>query len=804
MRQKREIILWVLVALTSALLIAWAFPRALPWLDQDWQITGGEAEAIALERLRDLGEPVDDPYIVSTFTTGMALERRLHLMTGELELDALRGSHLARSLVAWNIEIFARGALAHEWSYRCRLTRDGEVIGLLKRFADEETTAELDESAARERATEMLRTEGWKLEDFADSTIRREDDGKRKTTSVRFPMREAVLGEDYPYGMEVRFAGDQLAGFLFWFEDPHEDNLQSFFRQSSFIGISRTFLIYLLLPFVVVPFLRRYHDGQLGVRRGVQLFSLFWLTGAVYLLLNGRDVSSSASFSFMTRHQTTWLVGLWALIFMLSGYAVLALMSWAVGESFCRQLWPQKLASLDALFRLKWSNSTVARASLRGLAGGLAMAALILLVCLPLQNVGAWPYSAQIFDEGLSSALPGLSAVTSSLSFLLPVYFLACLLIPCWAHQRFGSARGLVISLALATLILQPVLLPLPLQWGLLAWAGVAAIPVLLFRFGDLLSALLAGLTAPVILWTIPLLKAEDPSLQANGYGALLVVALPFILSLRHLGTHSEFHYSYDDIPPHVRRIAERERQRVELETAARIQSSILPQLPPQLNGVEVAHTYLPASEVGGDFYDVLALEDGRVAVAVGDVAGHGVSSGLVMSMAKSALAVQVTFDPQVESVFKTLNRMVFQSARQRLLTTLCYAVIDPQRRELFYASAGHLFPYRVSSQGQVEALEAASYPLGVRDQIDIHPRTLRLEQGDSLFMYSDGLVEAHAEHSDEPFGFDRLESSLEHHAGKSPGKLRDAVLADVEAFTGNNRNDDDLTVLILRLPAAA
>ncbi len=147
-----------------------------------------------------------------------------------------------------------------------------------------------------------------------------------------------------------------------------------------------------------------------------------------------------------------------------------------------------------------------------------------------------------------------------------------------------------------------------------------------------------------------------------------------------------------------MRRIAERERQRVELETARNIQSSILPQLPDQLNGVELAHTYLPATEVGGDFYDVLALEDGRLAVAVGDVAGHGVSSGLVMSMAKSALAVQVTFDPEVEAVFKTLNRMVFQSARKRLLATLCYALVDPVRREMQFASAGHLFPYRVSS----------------------------------------------------------------------------------------------------------
>src|SRR6185295_17607959 len=167
-----------------------------------------------------------------------------------------------------------------------------------------------------------------------------------------------------------------------------------------------------------------------------------------------------------------------------------------------------------------------------------------------------------------------------------------------------------------------------------------------------------------------PLLTAQDSTVQLHGWLGVAVLAVPLLASLRSLGSGREFVYNYDDVPPHVRRIAERERQRVELETARGIQSSILPDLPPRISGIDVAHAYLPASEVGGDFYDVLALEDGRLAVAVGDVAGHGVSSGLVMSMAKSALAVQVTFDPEVAAVFRTLNRTIYQSARKRLLAT--------------------------------------------------------------------------------------------------------------------------------------
>ena len=242
---------------------------------------------------------------------------------------------------------------------------------------------------------------------------------------------------------------------------------------------------------------------------------------------------------------------------------------------------------------------------------------------------------------------------------------------------------------------------------------------------------------------------------------------------------------------------------RVELETARGIQNAILPDLPPAVHGIELAHAYLPASEVGGDFYDVLALDDGRVAVAIGDVAGHGVSSGLVMSMAKSALAVQTSFDPEVAPVFVTLNRMVYQSARRRLLSTLCYALVDPRRGQVVFASAGHVFPYRVRPNGTVEALESIAYPLGVRQHLTIEVKQQAIEPGDALFLFSDGLVEASREGDDEPFGFTRLEKSLADHAGASAGRLRDEVIADVRAFTRFAPQTDDLTVLVLRLPAA-
>jgi serine phosphatase RsbU (regulator of sigma subunit) len=171
------------------------------------------------------------------------------------------------------------------------------------------------------------------------------------------------------------------------------------------------------------------------------------------------------------------------------------------------------------------------------------------------------------------------------------------------------------------------------------------------------------------------------------------------------------------------------------------------------------------------------------------------------MSMVRSALAVQVTFDPDVPAVFHTLNRLVFQSARRRLLTTLTYAVLDPQRRQLLYASAGHLFPYRVTRDGKVYELEAGSHPLGVR--ADVHPavRLEKLEAGDSVVLLSDGVVEAHPDHTEEPFGFSRLAESLSRHASGGPQALLRGVLADLTLYTRGAPREDDVTVVALRLP---
>lgn len=800
MRTSRNLLLWTLAGLAGAVLLVWAYPRAFPFLPHPWSVNRGEAAAIALERLTDLGDPVPDPYVVTAVARDSFLERRLHLalQSGDT-LERLRATGLPKRILNWDVLVYPKTGQSEEWVYQASVSPSGEVLALQLRLDPQAPGKTISPEEARKRADAFLVRQGIGLSRFGEPKLRTRQLAARTDTEVRYPGRTPPPAGQGEHGVAVLFSGDRLAGFFPWYDDPHDRELQRSLQPAQFSGLARLFAAYLLATVLGAPFLKRYHEGEIGVKRGVQIFLTVVLAGLVLALLLARTEAQRVAFGVATRQQTTWMVAMITVVFWVLPFAVLAFVGWSVGESVCRERWGHKLAAFDALFQRQWGTVTVARSALRGVAGGLALAGLLAALLLALRLGGGSPLIA-LFRAG-DSRWPSLELLTQFLTYTLPPILALTLCVLSMTAKRAGTFAGVLAALAAGALIFFPAAFVVPVRWGFLVAVLATLGPVLAFLLSDLLAAVVTGMVSQILLFGYPLLLADDATLQVHGWVAVALAAAPLIVSARYLASGREFHYRYEDVPPHVRRIADRERQRVELETARRIQSSILPELPPSLYGVEIAHAYLPASEVGGDFYDVLALEDGRLAVAVGDVAGHGVSSGLVMSMAKSALAVQVTFDPEVAAVFNTLNRTVFQTARKRLLATLCYALLDPQRREMVYASAGHLFPYRITAAGQVEALESIAYPLGVRGHLEVEPRTARLAPGDTLFLFSDGLVEARPEGSDQLYGFERLEQSLARHARESVEGFRDGVLGDVERYAGYGLREDDQTILVLRLP---
>lgn len=806
MNRTRDVAVWLALGAVGAVLTAILLPQLFPALPDRWSISREEAVDIALENLRDLGEPVEDPYLVARWSTNQVLEGRLQDAGDERLWDGW----LSRRVFEWEVLVYERDARSREWTYRAEIGPDGEVRWLERRPGRDEGTGVLDDAEARRQADAFLAERGLNAGALGEPTIRREDLDVRTDTVVRYPVEEpeldtGALGDDVSYGYEVVFTGDRLAGFRSVFDDPQWEATQARLRGATILGTARFTANFLIFPIVAFFFLRRYHAGEVGVRRAAQIFGIVFACGVLAVALISRSATEGFNFGPLTRPQNTWIWTVQMVMLFVASLSAISFLSWSVGEARCRERWGHKLAAFDALLMRRWGNATFARAAVRGLAAGAVLAGAEIVLALALRPLGADPSAAQLFGPWWESARwPGVVLLLLAVLFTFYGELFGRLLLVTAAVRKLGRWAGAAVAAVAGGFLFGPDLRYQSVTWDLIFGTLVALALVGLFLRYDLMTAIGAAATGFVLPRSLVCLMSDDPGLQLQGGIALLGVALPALASVRWLIGGEELVYRYEDVPPHVRRIAERERQRVELETARRIQSSILPELPPSLQGVEIAHAYLPASEVGGDFYDVLALEDGRLALAVGDVAGHGVSSGLVMSMARSALAVQVTFDAEVGSVFRTMNRMVYQTARKRLLTTLSYAVLDPNRLLIDYGSAGHLFPYRISASGHVDTFESVAYPLGVRDPLAVTVRSARLTAGDTLFFYSDGVVEARREDSDEQFGFERLEDSLRRHAAAGVRSIQEGVLADIERFTRGAPREDDQTILVLRLPSVA
>lgn len=802
MKGNRFVLAWVGIGILAALVVGWAFPRAYPLFPEHWQVSKQEAELIGLERLRDLGDLPESSYVVTRQDESPALEHRLQVNLRTLGRQRVQDSRLAESLLTWEVTVWEPGSRAQEWSFHARVTPHGVVTELLRRMPPDEESGTISPEEAQESARVFLEEQGVDMRDFDSPEVRTRELQTRTDLFLRFRDREALLGDDYRYGVEVAFAGDRLVGFSRYFDDPDFAAIRSSFRPIQLLVQAKVFLPLILLPLVAIPFVRRYHAGEIGVERGIQISVLVFALGVVSMIFSAQDASAGAFVGVLSRQQATLVAGLQMVVLLFLPMGLLSFLSWSVGESLSRERHGRRLAAFDALFQGEWTNATFARASLRGLVSGLVVVAAVWSLLAGLRYLDVWAYSWLLIGPWWESSswfsIPMLSFFTA---FALYTGLFGRLFLVSFWEKLIGVWAGVAVSAVAAVILFFGSAHVYPFSWNFIVWILPPLAYIVLFLRYGIYTSILASLTTSVVMSVVPLLGASDPSIQLQTSLAMLVLASPLIVSAKNLLGDEEFVYRYQDIPPHVRRIAERERQRVELETARGIQASILPDLPQMLHGVKLAHRYLPATEVGGDFYDVLELTDGRLAVAIGDVAGHGVSSGLVMSMAKSALSVQVTFDPEVEAVFATLNRMVYQSARKRLLATLCYALVDPGRRELRYASAGHLFPYRISADGEVRALESVSYPLGVRETLEIRVRSARLESGDVLFLFSDGVVEAHPDNSEDLFGFDRLEDSLARQVGRDVDQICQGVLADLESHTMGAPRDDDLTLLVLKIP---
>lgn len=235
-----------------------------------------------------------------------------------------------------------------------------------------------------------------------------------------------------------------------------------------------------------------------------------------------------------------------------------------------------------------------------------------------------------------------------------------------------------------------------------------------------------------------------------------------------------------------------------ELDVASKMQQSILPTEFPKSPVYEVCGNMTPAREVGGDFFDIFNLENGRIGLAIADVSGKGVPAALFMMASRTLLKGTAIGLYEPGKVLNEVNQLLYEDNEAMMFVTLLYAVYDPETRELTYANGGHTLPILIHADGTHTVLPSTNgIALGVLPGAEFEQATVTCSPGDTVVFYTDGVTEAFNDQSEE-FGMDRLLEIFESPRNDCRSTI-EAIFDVVTEFAGDAPQFDDITCLALR-----
>ena len=236
-----------------------------------------------------------------------------------------------------------------------------------------------------------------------------------------------------------------------------------------------------------------------------------------------------------------------------------------------------------------------------------------------------------------------------------------------------------------------------------------------------------------------------------------------------------------------------------ELSVANKMQQSILPTSFPTGRGFEIFGSMKPARDVGGDFFDVLSLEDGRIGLVVADVSDKGVPAALFMMSSRTLLKGAAIGLDAPGKVLSEVNQLLQEENDAAMFVTVFYATFDPKSGELAYANGGHNTPLVVHADGSSTVIPpTGGIALGVVPDFTYEESSMTLQPGDRVVLYTDGVTEAENDHADQ-FGLERLCEVFTNGIPTDARATNEAVFDAVEAFAGEAPQFDDVTCLTLR-----
>jgi serine phosphatase RsbU (regulator of sigma subunit) len=248
------------------------------------------------------------------------------------------------------------------------------------------------------------------------------------------------------------------------------------------------------------------------------------------------------------------------------------------------------------------------------------------------------------------------------------------------------------------------------------------------------------------------------------------------------------------------REVRLRTRLETEVTIAQNIQQSLLPSTTHESSFAEVSGLTVPATEVGGDFFDIVELPGPKLALAIADVTGHGVGPGILSAMTKSALRSQLQHEHDPAQLLQNLNVTIFQVSSEKMFVTFAYLLVDPSNGTVRYATAGHPPILMRDRGGEVHQLRTVNLGLGIKESVQFTAGEFQFSQGTAVLLYTDGVLEV-ANKKGEQFGTERLTEAFSRARG-SPRDTCNGIISEVRGFQEGSPQADDISLMCLTLKA--
>jgi len=711
----------------------------------------------------------------------------------------------------WQVEFFRNIPRDQQQTrYHVWVSPMGNILGFRRFLPDSLTIPSLNEADARTLAETyinrktLISLEEYELKNsFTVSRTNRSD--------YQFTWEKPADFTEGKYEVNVTIQGDQIGRYEYLFHLPEE--VQNFmsneFTKGTFFYLIQGLFLVAVFIWALVIFLKKYHDGEIWIRMGVLLFIIYFFMGLV-LSINEFPVTGLSVGIGSLSYSNVQIVTFFSNVLLENVFlGILLLTSWAVGESYARSLWPEKLISVDSLLNKKFFTLKTGQSMLQGGTVGFVIAAVYLALFNLLTGKGSEYIQVSLgWSDVYQYYIPAVSVILDVVLFSLLFeivfrFFIINITYQRWHKKWLSIGISSVISIVGYFLFSgYPDISSYPLNLLFSLICGIV-FGWLYFKY-DLLTVIAAQITTNLVFYSLPLFATTADWHIVSGNVIIFMALIPIAQIIYSFYKQQDFQISDFGVPGHVKRISERERMQKELEIARNVQVGLLPKESPVVNGFDISGTCLPAKEVGGDYFDFVRLGPAKLGIAVGDVSGKGVPAAIYMTLTKGILQSHAEENISPKLVLNKVNKLLYRTIEKNSFVSMFYAILDTDSRQLTYARAGHN-PGIIVSQGEGNStlLSAEGIALGLEEGTvfdkTLQENTIEVKTGDTLVFYTDGIVEAMNERLDE-FGEKKFLEIIEKNRHLSSSRMIDLILKEIRDFAASYPQNDDITLVVIKV----